>query len=255
MNLHINKEKFDFLMKSKIIGKYLIGSHLYGTNDENSDTDYLVIYYPFRNQLLSAFNNHHQFQYKDTENNIDYNFVDVITFVKNLVKGDSTINYELLFSKEFKESKLGFLCDYIEEFRTYTIIKAYLGFADRDLRLLNQRKTDKDRLSGMFHAQRSYIMAQDIFCRRVDLNFKSLKDIVDLSWIRNAADIRANYKAYREFITKEFQEGNLTRYLKANTQKEIDEKLFYLLKNNTHNDYIDLTDVYQSNEDVELKYN
>lgn len=255
MNLHINKDKFDFLMSTKIVGKFVIGSHLYKTNDEYSDTDYLIIYYPFKNQLLSAFTNHHQFQYKDTENNIDYNFVDIITFVRNLIKGDSTINYELLYSEEFKQSKLGFLCNYIEEFRTYTIIKAYLGFADRDLRLLKQRKNDKDRLAGLFHAQRSYIMAQDIVDRNVNIDFKSLKDIVDISWSREASQMRDTYKLYREYITKEFQDGNLTRYLKANIQKEIDEKLFYVLNNNTNNDYIDLTDVYQSNEDVELKYN
>ena len=39
MNLHINKVEFDKLMGSKLIGQFIIGSKLYGLNDENSDTD------------------------------------------------------------------------------------------------------------------------------------------------------------------------------------------------------------------------
>lgn len=243
-------------MSSNIIGKFLIGSHLYKTNDQNSDTDYLIIYYPFKNQLTSAFNNHHQFQYKDIENNIDYNFVDIITFVKNLVKGDSTINYELLYSDEFKNSKLGFLCDYIEDFRTYTIIKAYLGFANRDLRLLKKRKTNKDKLAGLFHAQRSYIIAQNIYCRNVSLDFKQLKNDINLSWIKHIGDMIKTYKLYKENITQEFQQCNINRYLKVSAQTNIDEKIMYLLEQPNNNKFtcIDLLDIYQSNEDVELNY-
>jgi len=131
MNLHINKEQFDVLMNSKLIGKFIIGSKLYGIDNDNSDTDYLIIYQPFKNQIFSAFTNHHQFQYKDVDYNIDYNFVDVITFVRNLTKGDSTINYELLYSDDFAKSKLGFLSEIKDKFKTYTIkirmkIKFYL---------------------------------------------------------------------------------------------------------------------------------
>lgn len=256
MNLHINKEQFDVLINSKLVGKFLIGSHLYGINNEKSDKDYLIIYHPFKNQLYSAFNNHHQFQYKDLENNIDYNFVDTLTFIRNLVKGDSTINYELLYSKEFQNSSLGFLSDLKEHFRTYTIVKSYLGFADRDARMLNQRKSFDDKLSGLVHIYRSYLFGVNIFNNDFKLELdelKAYKKSLNKVNIEDLKVMRDNIKSFRDdFLNKALEKKEIVRFLDVNIQAEIDNQLTFVL--NVNDIDFDLKQIYESNEEPELKY-
>lgn len=256
MNIHINKEKFDYIINNAdIVGKFIIGSHLYGLNDENSDKDYLIIYHPFINQLVSPFANHHQYQYKDIENNIDYNLVDIITFIKNLVSGDSVINYELLHSTDFKNSSLGWLSDYIKDFRTYNICKSYLGMAKRDLKHLHKRKTEQDKERGILHIYRAYHSSVDIFNGEFDIhrtcldafdNYKNypLEDITEFNFILE--DFRKN------ILNIAFEEKEIERCLKNDIQEEIESKLCHYIKFTDKT--LDLKDVYDTNNNVELKY-
>ena len=71
MNIIINKEERDYLEKS-VLRRFTIGSQLYGTNNSESDTDILSIYETSELELMSGLPNFHQFQWKDTENNIDW---------------------------------------------------------------------------------------------------------------------------------------------------------------------------------------
>ena len=259
MNLHIDKNEFDLLMNSKLVGQFVIGSKLYGLDDADSDTDYLVIYHPFRNQLQSPFNNHHQFQYKDAENNADYNFVDSITFIKNLIKGDSTINYELLHSEQFKSCSLSFLMSFIPAFRTYTICKAYLGFANRDLKMLNQRKTHKDKLSGMLHAKRSYYYAASIFEENFKLDLVELKvykehlrtlSYIDPKYLSESREVIDNYR--KQIINPAMENKTIARYLEPQVQHLID--LHFQKAIEINDTKLDLTRIYEANEEIELKY-
>ena len=77
---------------------------------------------------MLPFPNVHQFQYKDIENNIDYIWISNEQFFKNQASGESTINSDIILFADFLEesSKLN-MC------RTYNVMKAYLGFAIRDL--------------------------------------------------------------------------------------------------------------------------
>ena len=259
MNLHIDKNEFDLLINSKLVGQFVIGSKLYGLDDADSDTDYLVIYHPFKNQLQSPFNNHHQFQYKDTENNADYNFVDSITFIKNLIKGDSTINYELLHSEQFKSCSLSFLMSFIPAFRTYTICKAYLGFANRDLKMLNQRKTHKDKLAGILHAKRSYWFARNIFDEKFELELTDLKEykqyLKTLDYIdpRALSEQREIIDSYRKTIINPALENKLIfRYLDPRVQHLIDLRFQNRIEINEAK--LDLSRIYEANEEIELKY-
>jgi len=73
---------------------------------------------------------HHQLQYK--EDGIDHLFVDLHSFIRNIMTGDSTINFEVLH--ELKNSSLNFLYENRNFFYSYNIMKSYLGFAKRDLK-------------------------------------------------------------------------------------------------------------------------
>jgi hypothetical protein len=260
MNIHINKQTFDFLMQQPNLIKFRIGSVLYNLNDDKSDTDYLILYHPFKNQLINPFVNHHQYQYKDVENNTDYNFIDIITFIRNLVNGDSTINYELLYSDEMKNSELSFLFEYRSEFRTYNIVKAYLGFADRDIRHLNKRSTEHDKKRGILHIKRSVLFADLIINNNFALVNKSLIDFKknlfkETIMLHNdeLIDMRGEIKLKRENLNKMLENCEIDRYLDPKIQKNIVEQLQSIIKINDNQ--IDLDMIYQSNEEPELKYN
>jgi len=66
MNIIINKQEKEQL-DSIVLRNFEIGSHLYGTNNENSDLDILSIYSTPEIELYSSLPNYHQFQHKDIE--------------------------------------------------------------------------------------------------------------------------------------------------------------------------------------------
>jgi predicted nucleotidyltransferase len=137
MNIHINEEDFKKL-SNLVICSTTVGSHLYNLANKDSDVDILHVYVSPENNRHSIVQLHHQFQYK--KDNIDYLFVDLQTFVKNLLKGDSTINFESIFSHEFKNSTdLSFLYENRFLFYNYNLIRSYLGLARRDVK--DYRKT------------------------------------------------------------------------------------------------------------------
>ena len=261
MNIHIDKEKFDYIMNNtKIFGEFVVGSKLYGLDNENSDTDYLIIYNPFKNELTSPFTNHHQYQYKDVENNIDYNLVNVVDFVRNLVSGDSTINYELLHSKDFQENEsLGWLSKYIDKFSTYNICKSYLGMAKRDITHLNKRKTISDKLSGFMHAVRGLISAQYIMGGCYTLNIMRDETLESFRFYQMLTTIDPNkviledIKNQREKLNTALENKEIIRFLGVDTQIKITYKLnsMCLVDNDK---FLDIADQYYYNNDVELKY-
>lgn len=149
MNIIINKEEHLFL-QTQLVQSIKIGSHLYGTSNEHSDTDYLCIYKTSAIELHSGLPNFHQFQYKDVENNTDWNYCSELQFWKNLQSGDATINADIVLFTDLYENKL-------EICRTYKTIKAYLGFAKRDLKQVN-----KDRNRKLIHAARGLYCAESL---------------------------------------------------------------------------------------------
>jgi len=135
MNIFITKEEHDYLQEHLLDTTILIGSKMYGTDDEESDTDYLCIIKPILNTVLTEWYNClpniHQFQYKDLENKIDYIYTTELQFYKNMYSGDSTINTDVCIY----HNKIP-----IRNIRTYKIIKSYLGFAKRDIKFLKKDK-------------------------------------------------------------------------------------------------------------------
>jgi hypothetical protein len=110
MNIHINEEEFNYLKQNTLL-KIVVGSHLYQLNNDQSDKDILYITNNLEQNLHSVVQLHHQYQYKN--NNTDYLICSLQNFIKNLISGDSTINFEALFSEEIKNHKeLSFLYNF-----------------------------------------------------------------------------------------------------------------------------------------------
>jgi hypothetical protein len=260
MNIHIDKKMFDFLMSQPNNIQSKIGSSLYNLSDDKSDVDYLIIYQPFINQIINPFINHHQYQYKDVENNIDYNFIDSITFIKNLVNGDSTINFELIHTENFDNTYLEVLWTYNDYFRTYNIVKAYLGFADRDLRHLHKRATEHDRKRGILHIKRSILFADSILSNTFALVNQELIDFKSKLYnpkfsfgMGDIIELRGELKLKRENLNKLLESNEIDRYLNPNIQEIIVEELINKIQTNTNS--LDLFELYKANEQPEIKYN
>ncbi len=164
MNIHFTDEKLKYQLDYSTIFKIEVGSSMYNLKTSNSDTDILCIYLEGSLNCTSITSNHHQFQYKDEENNIDYIYTSLNQFISNILSGDSTINYEVLQTLEFKE-KFPNLWIFLN-FRPITnVTKSYLGLAKRDLKSfknLPQDKYNTDTYKYISHFIRGILVAEDI---------------------------------------------------------------------------------------------
>lgn len=149
MNIIIDQEEHEFL-QSITLNRFLVGSRLYGTAREDSDTDYLCVYATSEEELYAGLPTAHQFQYKDLEGNTDWNYCSELQFRKNLYSGESVIQADIVLFTSYSDKKLA-LC------RTYKVIKAYLGFARRDL-----KEAGKGREQKLWHAARSLYCAAEL---------------------------------------------------------------------------------------------
>lgn len=164
MNIKIDKIHHDRLSEASY-KEYVFGSRLFGTNDENSDYDYIRVYKydDVFNKTDFHYPNIHSFQYDDKENNSQYIWMTERQFWYNLYSGDGTMMSDiLLFSGEFEEIALKMT-------RTYKIIRAYLGVAKRDLKKKNDSKK-------LFHAERSLYIAMTL----IDGNIPNVEDIQNI---------------------------------------------------------------------------
>lgn len=172
MNIHFkDKILFNQLMENKIF-EIEVGSEMYGLKNKNSDSDILVIYIDsiFNRGTL---NSHHQLQYNDENNNVNYIFTTLEQFCLNIITGDSTINYEVLVQGKFKE-KFEDLYYALNYYNT-KIIKSYLGMAKRDLKTIRKNynpKTASHFIRGLHFAE-AIMNNEHIF--NLDLRF--LKNI------------------------------------------------------------------------------
>jgi len=168
MNIHFTDPILFEKLKSATIVKVVIGSHMYGTNTQSSDMDYLYIYATSENELLSFIKTHHQLQYK--EDGIDHNFVSLHCFLANCISGDSSINFEVINSNSLIGTHLEFLYHNRDSFLTYTVIRNFLGLARRDVKHFYSAKTEADKIKRLKHAIRGYIYARDMIAGDFDFS-------------------------------------------------------------------------------------
>jgi len=176
MNIHIDKEVFTQLEKATF-ATFEVGSPLYNLQTEESDKDLLSIYIEDDLTSKSFLWEHHQLQYK--EEKVDRNFTTLQGFIRNILTGDATINFELLFTEEMKNSSLDFLYKKRFQFINYNIIKSYLGLAKRDFKSAFKglhKTNNKDALKSLSHAVRGVMFADQLIFDPENFNMKNEDD-------------------------------------------------------------------------------
>lgn len=254
MNIHFtNRNLFDALKEATIL-KVVIGSKLYGLDNSLSDTDYLYIYSASIKERNSFLHSQHQLQYK--ENGVDHNFISIHAFIRNLLSGDSTINYEVLFSEQLKGTDLEFLYDLREQFYSYTIIRAYTGFCRRDVRFFNKEKNLIDKQKKLKHIIRGYFFTVKMMNKKFSLSDKELTKIcTDIDNISDYSLLKKMVGEYSDKINILREELNTdlnkyTRYLDPIIQAILDKKITKIT-----NKYQDKTNDLQKIDYMHLFYN
>lgn len=151
MNIKINDVELSEI-SLHIENSYVIGSRMYNTHTEESDFDVLYIIKPFLKSDM-YYPNWHQFQYDSPDGRRQYIFTTKERFYRNLFSGESTINADIVMFTDFDDLNPS---DKLNHCRTYNIIKAFLGFAKRDLNRYNIGKNKH------FHAARSIYCAEKL---------------------------------------------------------------------------------------------
>lgn len=196
MNIIINHEEHE-LLQSMQVACFTIGSRLYGTAREDSDTDYLCLYETSSVELHSGLPNVHQFQYKDTITGTDWNYCSELQFWKNLHSGEATIHADIILFTDFADNKLE-LC------HTYKIIKAYLGFARRDI-----KEAEKGNHKKALHAARGLYCAASLLENRLP----SLTDIQLLYRQEHHKNtLMEQEQTLRQMASQQYDAGTLQNY-------------------------------------------
>lgn len=215
MNIIISREEHTFLQTIEV-RRFVIGSRLYGTAHAASDTDYLCLYRTSCVELHSGLPNFHQFQYKDVDEPIDWNYCSELQFWKNLHSGESTIHADIILFTDLKEQKLN-IC------RTYKIIKAYLGFAKRDIKEMGKGNAKK-----AMHAARGLYCAASLLEHRLP----ALHDIQELYLQQHTRDeLSEKEQALRATVNRLYDAGDLPDYYIEDCGHPLWQKL--LQSNNT----------------------
>lgn len=235
MNIHIDDSVLIRSLIDATMTKSVIGSRMYGTNNPNSDIDFLYIYATSEKELLSPVRVHHQLQCK--VNNIDYNFTSLHNFIYNILNGDSTINFELIHSKLLIGTQLEFLHEMKDDFISYQLIRSYLGLCRRDIKHFHKSTTEYDKRKKLGHIIRGYMyanaMIEHVFnFDELNNEFREILLNVDVS---NNTQLRHYEKLVskaRETLNERFGDGTLgyPQYMTFDNLKKLENYLFDFCK-------------------------
>ena len=222
MNIHISEKQHKYLQQF-VVRTEIIGSKLYGTNSDKSDTDLLCIYeipFKFISEHLSRFPSIHQFQYKDIDNNTDYIYCTPLQFFYNQASGDSTINSDICLFSNMS------WCGSIAICVTYKVIKGYLGFAKRDL------KQYKEGNHKLIHAKRGLYCAEKLMYNERPL----IEDIQEFYHMEHNVTELIQYEHNLRFILTQMLNRNEIEFYQISElfDKDEDEYVFQLLLNSNN---------------------
>ena len=235
MNIHFKDEDlFSKLFATKIYSE-IVGSRMYGFNGIESDIDFLHIL-PIPDIIQKdIFRTHHQLQFK--QNNEDHVFVFLDTFFKNTFNGDSTIiNYEV-FQEIKPTTSLDWCIKYKEYLNVYTIIRAYLGFAKRDIKYFQYSNDLRSKKRKLKHIYRGYLSAKLILDKKFTIS--ALKNDKMFKKIDNY-DENFDFKAELETISlfrKESAialEKDLDYFLSNKIQMDFNTDYYNFIRNNNY---------------------
>lgn len=220
MNIHINKNHLSYL-KDQAIFSTPIGSQLYGTATELSDTDLLYVYPESLNELNNPFINHHQFQIK--EGNTDHIFTTIKQFVQNLIQGDSTINIDVLMLTDIEKTIPVFEQLKKEISTCYPILKAILGFAKRDLKISSSQKKLNHAKRGLYcfeHLrEKGFFTKEDIqTILKMDVSRDTLHEAIKTARVKLNEDF--NQKKLKSYFSLDCQIAVVDFLTKLNRAEE-----------------------------------
>jgi predicted nucleotidyltransferase len=240
MNIHItDKSVFQNLKQASLVS-CRFGSVLYNTNDEFSDVDLHYVYTTSVVELNSYLKSHHHLQLK--EEGIDHIFVNLHTFLNNLIKGDSTVLFEILQSDLLKGTDLDFLYGMRTAFISYAIVRSYLGFARRDCQHYFKAKGHREQIKSLGHIWRGYYFAKSLIEGNFTLineeflsRFKELKSIGENEfklkklWLEEGSK---NVTNLREEVNRRFNNNTLglPKYMTIENQKLLDNHINNLMQ-------------------------
>jgi len=284
MNIHFNDFNLFLQLKNNTIFNTKVGSHMYNLNNENSDVDYLNIYLEERSSVLWE---HHQLQYKENNENhnlsIDHNFSSLQSFIRNILTGDATINFEVLYSEDLKNSSLNWLYDIRDKFQNYQIIRSYIGLTKRDFKMfLRESKEFKiinnENSKKLSHFLRGYVFSIMLIEKNFDIlmntnylsevsngltdnrflyNLKNSNFEIDDKFIKFILNIgNEKLDELRNVLNKKFEKKEISRYLDIETLEFVDNKVIELNKNfNLKNYVIDYGDILYDALENGIEYN
>lgn len=229
MNIIFKDSQLFNNLKDSALFKVEFGSHLYGLNTSSSDTDILYIIAEDHQLSNSFLWEHHQLQYK--ENNVDHIFTTLNQFIRNLLTGDSTINFEVLHCLELKNSQLSFLYEHRHFFYNYHMIKSYLGLARRDL---NQAVKDNFvNFKKLSHCYRGYISALGVLNGNFDCVYSNYQDdFTIIKQLKNSnykgditllvSELEVKIDTCRNQLNQMFDEGKIFRMMEISNMGKLD---------------------------------
>ena len=262
-----DKKLFDNLMKSTFV-KIEVGSKMYGLEHKNSDTDLLCIYNTSNLELNSITRSHHQIQF--TIDGDDYLFINIHSFISNILSGDSTINFEVINSRKLIGTDLEFLYNSRKSFYNYKIIRSYLGLARRDLKRIDiDGKTEFGKNKKIAHAYRGLSTAIKIYEIFSSLNnndviyigFSQIKEIKKTIWKLKDYKERRTYSKkleidindFRKYINNKYDEGNMITYMTVKEQQILETEMMLLTSKIDKMVDFNMIDFYDANEN-DIKY-
>jgi len=181
---------------------------LYGTSKASSDKDIMVIYESLDTWEEMIYGTRHQFQWDDKENNTQYIFTTYHQFFRNILSGESTINvdYYLWDNRPGTDT----FTERLNVLRTYNVIKAFLGYAKRDIKDLIQGKGK----NKVFHIRRGLYCAECLMDGRLpDLEMIRILGALPDTFFSREISIKAEMQL-REKCNDMYNSGELTLYPK-----------------------------------------
>ena len=222
MNIKITDESIVIALTLAAIDSTVIGSQLYRTANENSDTDTLIVHV----DKEKLFETQHQLQYVDSNGN-DFMFTSLKKLISNILSGDQTISYEAAFN--FTGS-LEWLSEFANQgmFDNYKIINAYLGFAKRDIKNFRKKKSEKK----LFHIIRGVKTAERLLGLNSALDNEAvmtlarkeshfLDDTIDALIISQYEDLM---KLIKKVLTSRLDNGEIELTISKENAKRLEKK-------------------------------
>ena len=264
MNKKFTNKNVKKLLDESVVANLKMGSQFYGTATEESDEDWLCIYLPPENHMRSAQQGATQLQWQDEFG--DINYTDILTFSRNLISGDNTVNVEALYNKDLIGTDLEFFYINRKRFTTYNTLKCYLGLCKRDFNEVRSLSDYRSKVKKFMHGFRGYLFYKNLargfelfdnnviqLCKIKEQEFNNwLGDINTFKTVLNQElqKYLAVIDHERSLLNKKLDDGQIKKLPTLAFQEELDEYLNRYLSTlrivQQQKKYIDLSPFYST---------